>query len=200
MEACEECVRSMNSTSQRFSVFLNLKSEKKNWVATSGFIDWNSVERTQYAESAGWTHFHVLQSLRGISNPSSWSRSVSLFAKNHEDNDVKINQLVFIPPHCSSVRLTKPHADWTWQLSLVSSVTRASPILPPISDQCASPVAAVANEQRRQKPRIQWGLVKMGKSACSFIPHCLCHSLAGYFEKCLCPAPPQTLYFAFMWN
>lgn len=127
MEACEECVRSMKSTSQRFSVFLNLKS-KKNWVAHWGFKDWNSTECTQHAESTGWTHSHVLQSLRGISNPFSWSRSVSLFAKKHEDNNVnnvKINQLVFIPPHCSSVQLTKPHADRTWQLSLVPSVTRA---------------------------------------------------------------------------
>lgn len=29
----------------------------------------------------------------------------------------------------------------------------------------------------------------MGKSVRSFIPHCLCRSLAGYFQNCLCPTP-----------
>lgn len=54
------------------------------------------------------------------------------------------------------------------------------------SAQMSNVPKAASTMELHQPPK------KMGKSVRSFIPHCLCLSLAGYFQKCLCPASPPS--------
>lgn len=85
-------------------------------------------------------------------------RRLSVPDKNTGRDDVKINQVVIPPCRPDPVRKTKPHSDWTWQLSLFLHISRAAPSARFIFNPAR--IVGVNGERwaLSPEPSIQWGL------------------------------------------
>lgn len=114
--------------------------------------------------------------------------------QEHEDDNVKINQLVFIPTQCSSVRQTKPRADRTWQLSFFSSLFFSHHFQISVRHWQMSNVPKAARTMELHQPAEENGQI------CPFIHPSLFMSLSCWIfpELSLSNPPIQTHCFAFM--